>query len=90
MLFRSAANDWLKATFPKGAYEDVEGLCKIVDVADVAANDFSLTTGRYVGYIVELDEGFDYQTRLDEIHGELPGLNADGQRLMRQILQGVA
>ena len=80
-------NDWLKATFPKGVYEDVEGLCKIVDVADVAANDFSLTPGRYVGYTVELDEGFDYQSRLDEIHAELAGLNSDAQRLMRQILQ---
>lgn len=85
-----ASNAWLKATFPKGSYEDVEGLCKIVDMAEIAANDFSLTPGRYVGYTVELDEGFDYQSRLDEIHAELAGLNSDAQRLMRQVLQGVA
>ncbi len=82
-----ASNEWLKATFPKGVYEDVEGLCKIVDMADVAANDFSLTPGRYVGFTVELDEGFDYQSRLDEIHSELAGINADADRLMRVIFQ---
>lgn len=85
-----ANNEWLKDTFPNGTYEDVEGLCKIVGVAEVAANDYSLTPGRYVGYTMELDEGFDYQTRLDEIHAELAGLNSNAERLMRQILQGAS
>ena len=85
-----ASNEWLNATFPKGAYEDIEGLCRIVDMADVATNDYSLTPGRYVGYTVELDEGFDYQSRLDEIHAELALLNNEADSLMQQILSGTA
>ncbi|RVK29516.1 type I restriction-modification system subunit M [Sinorhizobium meliloti] len=83
-----ASNDWLKATFPNGVYEDIERLCKIVDVADVAENDHSLTPGRYVGYTVQMDEDFDYQGRLDEIHAELEKLNSEAEGLMRQILWG--
>lgn len=83
-----ATNPWLKETFPNGHYEDVEGLCKIVDVAEVAENDWSLTPGRYVGYSIELDEDFDYQARLGEIHSELATLNDEATTLMQQILKG--
>jgi type I restriction enzyme M protein len=85
-----ASNPWLKETFPHGSYADVEGLCKIVDVAEVEANDWSLTPGRYVGYATELDEGFDYATRLGEIHSELATLNNEATTLMQQILKGAA
>ncbi len=84
------ANDWLKATLANGVYEDIEGLCKIVDVSEVADNDYSLTPGRYVGYTVELNEAFDYQARLDEIHAELANLNGEAQGLMQQIFSGGA
>lgn len=83
-----ASNPWLKETFRNGSYADVEGLCKIVDLAEVEENDWSLTPGRYVGYSIELDEGFDYATRLSEIHSELATLNNDAAALMQQILRG--
>ncbi|MDP3608656.1 MAG: class I SAM-dependent DNA methyltransferase [Nitrosomonas sp.] len=84
------SNTWLKEHFPNEKYEDVEGLCKIVDVAEVEENDWSLTPGRYVGYSIELDEGFDYAARLGEIHSELESLNSEASSLMRQILRGAA
>lgn len=84
------SNPWLKEHFPNGSYADVEGLCKIVDVAEVEENDWSLTPGRYVGYSIELDEGFDYTARLGEIHGELAALNDEATTLMQQILKGAA
>ena len=80
-----AENEWLKATFPKGAYEDVEELCKVVDVAEVAANDWSLTPGRYVGFSIELDLDFDYDSRLTEIHSELSNLNKEAAKLFAQL-----
>ena len=85
-----ASNHWLKEHFPSGSYVDVEGLCKIVDVAEVEENDWSLTPGRYVGYPIELDEGFDYTARLGEIHSELATLNGEAATLMQQILKGAA
>jgi type I restriction enzyme M protein len=83
-----ASNPWLLQTFPNGQYEDIEGLCKIVDVAEVVANDWSLTPGRYVGYNIELDEDFDCSARLGEIHGELVTLNDAANILMQKILKG--
>ena len=82
------SNAWLQNTFQNGKYEDIEGLCKIVTIEEVQENDWSLTPGRYVGYSIEVDENFDYTTRLKEIHGELNALNIEASKLMQQILQG--
>ena len=41
--------DWLTERFPEAELRDVEGLVKLVDRAELAANDWSLTPGRYVG-----------------------------------------
>ncbi|MCB9973744.1 MAG: SAM-dependent DNA methyltransferase [Rhodospirillales bacterium] len=85
-----ARNPWLKEHFPGGSYADVEGLCKIVDLAEVEENDWSLTPGRYVGYVIEANEDFDYQSRLSEIHEELIDLNESANDLMKRIIQGAA
>ena len=84
---KQAIKDWrvLGEYFPDGVYQDVEGLCKIVDLTEVAENDFSLTPGRYVGYRVEIDEGFDYQKRITEINAELSPLNNEANQLLQAI-----
>lgn len=80
--------DWKKILewFPEGKYVDVEGLCKIVDLAEIKENDYSLTPGRYVGYSIQIDEDFDYKARMKEIHSELAQLNKEANDLMNQIL----
>lgn len=79
--------DWKKLLewFPENQYVDVEGLCKIVDLEEVVENDYSLTPGRYVGYSIQIDEDFDYQARMTEIHSELAELNTEANDLMNQI-----
>ena len=57
----SEDNKWFKEHFAEGNYEDVEGLCKIVDLEEVREQDYSLTPGRYVGVSIEIDHDFDYQ-----------------------------
>ena len=79
-------NKWLEEHFPDGKYQDVEGLCKIVDLAEIKENDYSLTPGRYVGYSIKIDENFDYKGRMKEIHNELAELNKEANELMKQIL----
>ena len=85
-----ANNTWLQEKFESGKYEDIEGLCKIVDLAEVEENDWSLTPGRYVGYSIEIDENFDYQGRLGEIHSTLSNLNEEANDLMQKILREAA
>ena len=77
---------WLEKRFPEGRYQDVPGLCKVVDRKTIEDNDYSLTAGRYVGVApVEEDEDFDFETRMGEIKSELQGLNEEAVELANQI-----
>ena len=80
-------NDWNKLLewFPENEYADVEGLCKIVELEEIEENDYSLTPGRYVGYSIQIDEDFDYKSRMKKIDSELTILNAEANDLMNQI-----
>ncbi len=80
-----AHNAWFKEHFPDGSYQDVEGLCKIVDIAEVIEQDYSLTPGRYVGVKIDMDMDFDYQGRMTEIHSELAKLHQEANILMKKI-----
>jgi len=72
---------WLLSRFPEGKLCDIEGLIKLVDQEELAANDWSLTPGRYVGVAPEeVDEDFDFEEALTDIHVELAGLNEDLMR----------
>jgi type I restriction enzyme M protein len=78
---------WLHSRFPDGLYDDVPGLCKVVTADDIAANDWSLTPGRYVGVAagaVEDDEE-EFAEKLREIHDELAELNERADSLAERI-----
>ena len=77
---------WLTERFPQGKLRDVEGLVKLVDRAEIEANDWSLTPGRYVGVAPEEEEeGFDFKEALREIHVELEDLNTEAGVLAERI-----
>ncbi len=80
---------WLTTRFPDGKYVDVSGLCKVVSRAEIAANDYSLTPGRYVGVAPQIDEGFDYEERMSEIKAELQSLNDEAVELARVIQENL-
>jgi type I restriction enzyme M protein len=66
--------------------QDVPGLCKVVSRADIEAADWSLTPGRYVGVSpAEVDEDFDFEQTLRDIHVELTDLNQEAQILAAKI-----
>ena len=74
--------DWLTEHFPNAELCDVDGLVKLVDRAEIKANDWSLTPGRYVGVAPEEDdEDFDFRQALGEIHAELDTLNTEAVSL---------
>lgn len=77
---------WLVERFPDGSYRDVEGLVKLVSRSEIEANDWSLTPGRYVGVAPEeVDEEFDFEEALRDIHIELEGLNTEAIELAETI-----
>lgn len=78
--------EWLLSRFPEGRFADVEGLVKLVDMEELAANDFSLTPGRYVGVAPEVeDEDFDFEETIKDIHLEIDVLNAEAAELAETI-----
>ena len=78
--------DWLQERFPDAALADVEGLVKLVDQAEIAEHDHSLTPGRYVGVAPEAVDGdFDFEEALRSIHIDLKGLNEEAVALAARI-----
>ena len=77
---------WLQDRFPGAEMQDVPGLCKVVSRADIEAADWSLTPGRYVGVPpAEVDEDFDFEQTLRDIHVELADLNREAVELAARI-----
>lgn len=77
---------WLLNHFPEGKLRDVEGLVKLVDIKEIEAADWSLTPGRYVGVAPEeVDEDFDFEEALRDIHNELNELNTEATELAQTI-----
>ena len=57
-----------------------------MDRAEIEANDWSITPGRYVGVAPEEeDEDFDFEETLREIHVELDDLNTEATTLAATI-----
>ncbi|MEP7303433.1 MAG: hypothetical protein ABI699_18105 [Caldimonas sp.] len=79
---------WLQERFPGAELHDVPGLVKMVDRAAIEAADWSLTPGRYVGVApAEVDEDFDFERTLRDIHIELTDLNKESVDLATRIQQ---
>lgn len=77
---------WLIERFPEAKLADVPGLVKLVDQPEIEKNDWSLTPGRYVGVAPEeVDEDFDFEEVMRELHLELMGLNDEAAELAKAI-----
>ncbi|UJS26554.1 N-6 DNA methylase [Thiothrix winogradskyi] len=50
-------------TAPTG-YVDIAGFCKAATLADIKANDYVLTPGRYVGAAEIADDGIAFETKI--------------------------
>jgi type I restriction enzyme M protein len=77
---------WLQDRFPDAVMQDVPGLCKVVTRAEIQAADWSLTPVRFVGVApAEVDEDFDFEQTLRDIHLELADLNRESVDLALKI-----
>ena len=77
---------WLQERFPEAEMAAVPGLCRVVSRAEIEAADWSLTPGRYVGVApAEVDEDFDFEQKIKDIHLELADLNREAVELAAKI-----
>ncbi len=77
---------WLLERFPDAKLVDVAGLVKLVSIEEIEAADWSLTPGRYVGVApAEVDEDFDFEQTMHDIHLELADLSAESVELAAKI-----
>jgi type I restriction enzyme M protein len=85
VLLVISERDWLHEKFGEGEYQDIPGLCKIANRAEIAEKNYSLTPGAYVGVAAVEDDGVDFAQRMGEIHRELLKLQAESNKLMQTI-----
>lgn len=77
--------------FPKGRYRDIPGLCRVATRKEIAAQDWSLNPGRYVGVAPgqkQADEEF--RAKLEALQQGLEELNTEATQLQAKIAQNVA
>lgn len=88
--FEAGSKALLVQQFPKLRFEDVAGLCKVVTLAEIEEQGWSLNPGRYVGVGEQPEEEFDFAERLEELNEELQALNANARQLEDRIAENVS
>ena len=70
-------------------YEDIKGFCKSASLEEVAALDYTLTPGRFVG-LEESEQNFDFETEFTRLRAELESQIKEEQELNQRILANLA
>ena len=68
-----------------GEYEDKPGFCKSSTLADIQANDYVLTPGRYVGAAAIEDDGIPFETKMTDLTATLYQQMEEAQKLDHAI-----
>jgi len=68
-----------------GEYEDKPGFCKSSTLADIQANDYVLTPGRYVGAAAIEDDGIPFETKMNDLTATLYQQMEEAQKLDKAI-----
>jgi type I restriction enzyme M protein len=71
--------------FRNGTLEDEKGFCAVKTLQDIAAQDFILTPGRYVGIAEQEDDGEPFAEKMQRLTSELRDLFAESHRLEDEI-----
>ena len=76
--------DTFKA-FQDGTLEEVKGFCAVADIQDIAAQDYILTPGRYVGIEEQEDDGEPFDEKMKRLTSELSEMFAKSHELENEI-----
>jgi len=89
--FTAGSAERMTEVYGDDGYKDIPGLCKVASRAEIAAQDWSLSPGRYVGVKPgEEQDDEDFKLRLEAMQEELESLNAEAARLQAAIATNVA
>ena len=75
----------LREHMPGDKYEDIPGLCKVVEHAEIASQGWSLNPGRYVGIAKAEDAGDDFAAHFAKLAEQLKDLTAEAGDLAALI-----
>ncbi|MDX7342146.1 class I SAM-dependent DNA methyltransferase [Klebsiella pneumoniae] len=70
-------------------YEDQAGFCKVATIAEIKANDYVLTPGRFVGAAEQEDDGVAFETKMRELSQTLFAQMKQAQELDKAIRQNL-
>jgi len=74
----------------EGGYEDIAGFCKTASLAEVEANSFVLTPGRYVGTEEVEDDGISFEDKIDAITKSLKEQFEKSNQLQEKIKENLS
>ncbi len=77
------------AAFQDGKAENVKGFSAVATTADIAAQDYILTPGRYVGIEEQADDGEPFDEKMKRLTTELSGLFAQSHELEAAIKENL-
>lgn len=66
-------------------YEDVKGFCKEATIEEIAAQDYVLTPGRYVGIEEQEDDGEPFEEKMQRLTSELSVLFKESISMQEEI-----
>ena len=71
--------------FRNGTLEDEKGFCAVKTLDDIAAQDYILTPGRYVGIAEQEDDGEPFDEKMERLTKELGALFEKGRYLEEKV-----
>lgn len=71
--------------YRNGSLEDEAGFCAVKTLADIKAQDFILTPGRYVGIAAQEDDGEPFADKMQRLTSDLSSLFKESHRLEDEI-----
>lgn len=73
------------SAFQAGQCEDQKGFCAVADIEKIAAQDYVLTPGRYVGIADQEEDGEPFEEKMVRLTGELSALFDKSHELETEI-----
>lgn len=87
--FDAGSKALLQERFPKLRYVDVAGLCKIATLAEIEAQGWSLSPGRYTGVAQRSVDDVEFASRVAELSTEFEILTQQGAELQHVIATNI-
>ncbi len=76
--------------FQNGTLQDEKGYCAVASIADIAAQDYILTPGRYVGIEEQEDDGEPFEEKMKRLTTELGAMFKKSDDLQCEIINQLA